>query len=427
MDTTIADQPWSDSPPITSLLDTDFYKLLMCQCIWRNQPDVQVTFRVINRDASVRLADALDLGALREGLDHMRTLSITSTELEWLQRGDAWGDPALFGPDFLNWLGSVQLPPYHLETKNGQLALTFSGPWPSVMLWEVPAMALIMELRGRYQIRQIGRSRVRALYARAATRLREKVFRLRHMDGVRVADFGTRRRHGAAWQAWCFSVLSEALGSGCLGTSNVALARECGSAVVGTIGHELPQVYAAVATDDAALIQAPFEAFADWQVLYAERWRLVLPDTFGTRPFLERAPSWLARWSGLRLDSGDPIRGAEDAINWWRRHGEDPAVKRLIFSDGMDVDKMAQLHHRFSGRVQVVFGWGTLLTNDFAGLAPDDGLAPVSLVCKAVAAGGNPVVKLSDAPGKALGDPMALARYRQLFSVDGDAGGDGSA
>ena len=57
----------------------------------------------------------------------------------------------------------------------------------------------------------------------------------------------------------------------------------------------------------------------------------------------------------------------------------------MIFSDGLDVDRIEALYARFHGRVKLCFGWGTLLTNDFRGLAPDDALAPFSLVCKAVA------------------------------------------
>mgnify|MGYP002653151994 CR=1 FL=1 len=53
-------------PIVRSLLDTDFYKLLMLQMIWREHRDVPVTFQVINRTRSVRLADEVDIAALRE-------------------------------------------------------------------------------------------------------------------------------------------------------------------------------------------------------------------------------------------------------------------------------------------------------------------------------------------------------------------------
>ncbi|KPU82301.1 nicotinate phosphoribosyltransferase, partial [Marinosulfonomonas sp. PRT-SC04] len=103
------------------------------------------------------------------------------------------------------------------------------------------------------------------------------------------------------------------------------------------------------------------------------------------------------------IDSGDPAPAAEIAINWWKTRGEDPTKKRVIFSDGLDVDKIIELQNQFNGRVLPSFGWGTLMTNDFRGLTPNDSLAPFSIVCKAISANGNPTVKLSDNPNKAMG------------------------
>jgi nicotinate phosphoribosyltransferase len=119
----------------------------------------------------------------------------------------------------------------------------------------------------------------------------------------------------------------------------------------------------------------------------------------------------------MRIDSGDPEAGAEATIRWWRARGEDPREKLVIFSDGLDVAKIEELHARFSGRVRVSFGWGTLLTNDFKGLVADDALAPFSLVCKAVAADGRATVKLSDNPEKAMGPGAEVERYKRVFGV----------
>jgi nicotinate phosphoribosyltransferase len=143
----------------------------------------------------------------------------------------------------------------------------------------------------------------------------------------------------------------------------------------------------------------------------------MLPDTFGTEGFLRNAPDWLASWTGIRIDSGDPATGAETAIRWWKERGEDPLKKLVIFSDGLDVEKIEELHRQFVGRVKVSFGWGTMLTNDFRGLAAGNALAPFSLVCKAVTANGRPTVKLSDNPNKALGPKDEIARYKRVFGV----------
>jgi nicotinate phosphoribosyltransferase len=156
---------------------------------------------------------------------------------------------------------------------------------------------------------------------------------------------------------------------------------------------------------------------ADWHEEHDGNLRIILPDTYGTEGFLRNAPDWLASWTGIRIDSGDPATGAETAIRWWQSRGEDPREKLVIFSDGLDVDAIEALHRRFAGRVKVSFGWGTMLTNDFRGLVPDDALAPFSLVCKAVSADGHPTVKLSDNPNKALGPPDEIARYKRVFGV----------
>ena len=79
------------------------------------------------------------------------------------------------------------------------------------------------------------------------------------------------------------------------------------------------------------------------------------------------------------------------------------------------------MNAQFAGRARVSFGWGTMLTNDFRGLAENNALAPFSLVCKAVAANGQPTVKLSDNPRKAMGPAEEIARYKRVFGVGDQA------
>ena len=132
---------------------------------------------------------------------------------------------------------------------------------------------------------------------------------------------------------------------------------------------------------------------------------------------MKNAPDWLAGWTGIRIDSGQPELAAETAIQWWKDRGEDPTQKLVIFSDGLDTDEIQTLYRRFTDRVKVSFGWGTNLTNDFRGLVPDAGLEAFSLVCKAVSANGNPTVKLSDNPNKAMGPAEEIERYKRVFDV----------
>ncbi|MGA0615765.1 nicotinate phosphoribosyltransferase [Paracoccus sp. KR1-242] len=417
--TRVYNHKWKIDPIVRSLIDTDFYKLLMCQSVFRNSPDTNVTFSLINRTTRVRLAELIDEGELREQLDYVRGLSLARGESTWLRGNTFYGKRQMFRPDFMEFLENLRLPAYHLEKRDGQYELTFEGKWPEVMLWEIPALAIIMELRSRAILKEMGRFELQVLYARAMTRLWEKIERLRELGPeLRIADFGTRRRHSFLWQDWCVQAMIEGLGDErFIGTSNCLIAMRRDIEAIGTNAHELPMVYAALADTEDELRQAPYRVLADWHEEHEGNLRIILPDTYGTESFLAKAPDWLAKWTGIRIDSGDPAVGAETAIAWWKSRGEDPREKLIIFSDGLDVEKIEELFHRFRGRAKVSFGWGTLLTNDLRGLVPGDGLAPFSLVCKAVAAEGCPTVKLSDNPEKATGPRDEVERYRRVFGT----------
>ncbi len=415
--TRVYNHKWKIDPIVRSLIDTDFYKLLMCQSVFRNKPQTEVVFSLINRSNHIPLANLIDEGELREQLDHIRTLSLSRGESTFLRGNTFYGKRQMFRSDFMEWFENFQLPPYHLERKGDQYELTFEGQWHEVMMWEIPALAVLMELRSRAVLNNMRRFELQVLYARAMTRVWEKIDQLRSVDGLGIADFGTRRRHSFLWQDWCVQAMIEGLGSSFTGTSNCLIAMRREVEAIGTNAHELPMVYSALAEDDEALARAPYDVLSDWHEEHDGNLRIILPDTYGTKGFLDRAPDWLAGWTGIRVDSGDPATGAEIAIAWWKSRGEDPLEKRVIFSDGLDVDKIRELQAQFAHRTNVSFGWGTLLTNDFRGLVPGDKLAPFSLVCKAVSANGRPTVKLSDNPEKAMGPKEEIERYKRVFGV----------
>jgi nicotinate phosphoribosyltransferase len=415
--TRVWNHKWKIDPIVRSLIDTDFYKLLMCQSVFRNKPDTRVTFSLINRSHEIPLAKLIDEGELREQLDHIRSLSLSRGESTWLRGNTFYGKRQMFRPDFMEWFENLRLPPYHLERRGDQYELTFEGSWPEVMMWEIPALAVLMELRGRAVLNELGKFELQVLYARAMTRVWEKIEALNKIPDLSIADFGTRRRHSYLWQDWCVQAMSEGLGAAFTGTSNCKIAKTRELEAIGTNAHELPMVYAALAEGDAALARAPYDVLSDWHEEHDGNLRIILPDTYGTKGFLDNAPDWLAGWTGVRIDSGEPAAAAEAAIAWWLARGEDPSQKRIIFSDGLDVANIQQLNSQFAGRVKVSFGWGTLLTNDFRGLVPHDGLAPFSLVCKAISANGRPTVKLSDNPNKAMGPQAEIERYKRVFGV----------
>lgn len=416
----VYDNAWKLDPIVRSLLDTDFYKLLMLQMIWKLYPDVNATFSLINRTKSVRLADDIDEQELRDQLDFARTLRFTKKEMIWLAGNTFYGKKQIFAPEFLAWLADFQLPEYHLSRRDGQYELTFEGLWSHTTMWEIPALAIINELRSRSAMRGMGQFALDVLYARAKAKMWSKVELLRQHPELRISDFGTRRRHSFLWQRWCVEALKEGIGPSFSGTSNVLLAMDTDLEALGTNAHELPMVAAALAANDAELAEAPYKVLQDWNRLYGGNLLIVLPDAFGTAAFLKHAPDWVADWTGFRPDSAPPIEGGEKIIAWWKEKGRDPREKLLIFSDGLDVDTIIETYEHFKGRVRMSFGWGTNLTNDFVDCAPHPfrGLDPISVVCKVSDAGGRPAVKLSDNPQKATGEPAEVERYLKFFGSE---------
>ena len=98
---------WKLDPIVRSLLDTDFYKLLMLQMIWARYRDVRATFSLLNRTKRVRLADSIDEKMLRDQLDHARTIRFSKKEMIWLAGNTFYGRKHIFSSEFLAWLDSL--------------------------------------------------------------------------------------------------------------------------------------------------------------------------------------------------------------------------------------------------------------------------------------------------------------------------------
>jgi nicotinate phosphoribosyltransferase len=391
------------------------------------QPERRVTFQLINRTTSVRIAEIIEERELIDQLEHARSLRLAKNELIWLAGNTFYGTKQIFEPDFMEWLAGFRLPDYELTRRDGQYELRFAGKWTDTTMWEIPALAIISELRARAATRTMSRFDLDVLYARAKAKLWSKVERLRILarEGpLRVSDFGARRRHGFLWQRWCVEAMQEGLGDNFIGTSNVKHAMDTGLEAIGTNAHELPMVYAAIAKDDEALRDAPYDVLRDWARMYGGNLLVVLPDCFGSSSFLERAPDWVADWKGGRPDSKPPVAGARELIDWWRARGRDARDKLVVLSDAMDIDSIEESVRALRGEVNVSIGWGTNLTNDFLDCAPagvDGQLQAISLVCKVVEADGRPAVKLSDNPNKSVGPAEEVERYRRVFGAAGMA------
>jgi nicotinate phosphoribosyltransferase len=445
------DHNWELDPITRSLLDTDFYKLLMLQFIWKRFPKTTASFSLQNRSTHVRLGELIDVGELRAQLDQTKQLRFQKSELIWLAGNTFYGRRGIFEPSFLEWLErDFRLSDYDLSIRDGQFSLSFHGLWTETTMWEIYALSAISELRTRASLKHLSEFELDILYARAKTKLWEKMDRLRGVPGLKISDFGTRRRHSFLWQEYVVKAMSNVVGSGFKGTSNTYLAYKHDLEAIGTNAHELPMALAAMARNDEELKSSQYRLLELWQQTYQGELLILLPDTFGTTQFLRDAPAWMADWTGQRADSKDPFLAGDEYIAWLRQQGRDPREKLFIASDSLDVEQILGLHAYFSGRlrnratpadfsnvsdflderkwipeprIRFSVGWGTLLTNDFRGCNPqgDGGFDPLSLVCKLNDADGRPAVKLSDNLEKVLGSREEIERYQRVFGMAGIA------
>jgi len=440
---------WELDPVIRSLLDTDFYKLLMLQFVWKHFPKTHASFSLLNRSSTVRLAELIPTHDIAQQMEDVRKLQFRKSELVWLAGNTFYGRRGIFEPGFLEWLErDFKLSEYSLSVKDGQFLLSFDGLWTETTMWELYALPILDELRTRHNLKRLSEFHLDVLYAQAKTKLWNKIERLRGVPGLSVADFGTRRRPSILWQEYVVKAMASNLGGGFIGTSNAFLAHKHDLEAIGTNAHEIPMVLAALAPDDEALKLSQYQVLKLWQETYEGALRIMLPDTFGTTQFLEGAPDWTADWTGQRIDSKDPFVAGDEYIEWLKARGREPRDKLIIASDALDVDEILGLHAYFGGalqsgataadfrgasdfldtrkwtpgrRIRFSAGWGTLLTNDFRGCDPSgsSGFDPISLICKVSDVEGKPAVKLSDNYAKALGPPEEIERYRRVFGMAG--------
>src|SRR5713226_3062800 len=439
---------WELDPVIRSLLDTDFYKLLMLQFIWKHYPKTRVSFSVFNRSSS-GLIDTFAHEDLIAQLDHARSVRFRRSEIVWLAGNTFYGRRGIFKPAFLEWLErDFRLSDYELSVKDGRFHLTFDGLWTDTTMWELYSLSIVNELRTRANLKKLSEFALDILYAKAKTKLWSKIERLRDVPNRAVADFGTRRRHSFLWQEYVVEAMASNLGTAFTGTSNAFLAHKHDLESIGTNAHEIPMVLAALAPDDRVLRASQYRVLEMWQSTYEGELLIMLPDTFGTTQFLKDAPTWAADWTGQRMDSKNPYVAGDEYIEWLKARSRNPYEKLIIASDTLDVDDILGLHAYFGGtlagattvtdfhsaadfldrgkwtpgrRARFSAGWGTLLTNDFRGCDPTGGIGfdPVSLICKVHEVDGRPAVKLSDNYSKALGPPSEIERYRRVFGTAG--------
>jgi nicotinate phosphoribosyltransferase len=387
---------------ITSLLDTDLYKFTMMQVVLHQFPGAQVEYRFKCRNPGINLAPYVD--EIREEIAWLCTLRFRESELAYLR------SMRFIKSDFVDFLGLFQLNTKYIEVTrslldNGEIDIVIKGPWLHTILFEIPVLAITNEVYFR-------NTQPHADFAEGRRRLREKiglVARDPSLAGVRIADYGTRRRFSHLWQDEVLLTLKDQFSEHMAGTSNVMFAFKHGLTPLGTMAHEYLQACQALGP---RLRDSQTYGFEVWAKEYRGDLGIALSDVYGLEAFLRDFDMYFCKlFDGARHDSGDAIDWGERLIAHYDRHRVDPKTKVLVFSDGLTIPRVVELYRRFDGRARLAFGVGTNLTNDL-------GYTPLQIVVKMVRCNGQPVAKLSDSPEKNMCDDSAyLAYLRQVFDV----------
>lgn len=390
---------------VRSLLENDLYKFTMWQALLHQHPGATAEYAFVCRNQPQFPLAQLQ-AELNAELDHLCDMLFTQQELDYLS------SLRYIKSDFVDFLNVFRFQRRFVQVSvaGDQLTVRARGPLVHVMGFEIFVLSIINAL----YFRRLARGREEAILRVGRERLAAKIARLQSVissdesdPSFAFSDFGLRRRYSAAWHDEVVSTLQQALPGAFKGTSNVYQAMRYGLVPIGTMAHEYMQAHQAFGTRLRDFQKAALEG---WVHEFRGDLGIALTDVVGMDAFLADFDLYFAKlFDGLRHDSGDPFIWGDKAIAHYRRLRINPQTKRLVFSDGLTVERALALHDYFAGRIPVAFGIGTHLTNDL-------GEAPLNIVMKLVNCNDQPVAKLSDSPGKTLcSDETFLAYLRQVF------------
>jgi len=387
---------------INSLLDLDFYKLTMGQLAFLKFPNLKVKWEFKNR-TDINLSSIINIDDLKHEIELVRNLSKidrTREEIDYLK------SLGIFNNKYLEFFKTFKLPKVKIKIIDGDFKITTSGYWKETIYWETMILSIVNELyyNSKYPT-----------YKHDGYKLLEpKLDKIKEL-GIPFTDFGTRRRFSASWHEDVISYIITKDIKTFAGTSNVYLAMKYGLKPIGTNAHELYMIAAGFWNKN--LVKSQNKITDMWWDMYGYDLSIALTDTFGTKQFFKNSKNLLS-WKGLRHDSGDPFIFGEKVIQWYLDNDIDPKTKLIVFSDGLDIDKMVKLWETFNRRIGVTFGWGTKLTNDVG----FETLSIVMKVVKVISNGddkiNNHLVKLSDNLNKAIGKKSDILRYKKDFEYD---------
>ncbi|MEJ8598747.1 nicotinate phosphoribosyltransferase [Riemerella anatipestifer] len=384
---------------LKSIIDNDFYKITMQNAVVKLFPTARVKYEFINRGKHFFPEGFAN--ELRKVVDSMAELKLTKKEKLYLQETCPYLDLP-----YLDFLEGYHYDPFEVKIvqEGNDIRVSVEGLWYRTILWEVPLLALISELH--YQMNKMERDSNETVVQNTV----EKSKKLNEL-GVTFAEFGTRRRHSYKVHQLVMEALMEEKGQ-FIGTSNVHFAMKYGVKPIGTHAHEWFMFHAA----EYGFKMANQLALEHWVDVYRGDLGVALSDTYTTEVFFRQFDKKFAKlFDGVRHDSGDPIEFAKKTIEHYEGFGINPNFKYIIFSDGLNLEKVEEITKATRGTIGISFGIGTNLTNDV-------GLKPMNIVMKLIgvqAPNGDwiPTVKLSDERGKYTGEPKMIELAKEVLRI----------
>ncbi|MFC1668759.1 nicotinate phosphoribosyltransferase [Spirochaetota bacterium] len=382
---------------IENLLDTDLYKFTMQQAVLHRFPALDAEFAFRCRNTDVDLTAHID--EIKDEVDHLCSIQFKDEELQFLK------SLRFMKSDYIDFLKIFKLNRefIHINSKEGRLDIRIKGPWLHTILFEVPVLAIVNEVYFRNTDPEPDYSLAMGLLSKKIDIVKEnsKIFRF--------ADFGTRRRRSREWQREIIETLVKKIGKNFIGTSNVLFAMENSISPIGTMAHEFLQACQAT---EVRLVDSQKFALECWVQEYRGDLGIALSDVVGMDAFLRDFDLYFCKlFDGARHDSGDPYVWCDKLIDHYGKMKVDPATKTAVFSDGLDFKKARDIALKYGHKINVVFGIGTNLTNDF-------GDEPLQIVIKMTKCNGQHVAKISDTPGKTICEDDSFISYlKGVFKI----------
>ncbi len=392
---------------VISMLENDLYKFSMSYYYQRTTPEGVGTFQFTDRNGQKFTPDFVE--KLKEEFKKLESLSLTEDEFQWCLKN------IYFIPQcYFEWLKGFRFDSSIIRIsldEESHLHIEATDLIYKVTLYEIPILCTVSEVF--YRVNQHAEPDWEFI-----DRQLEKKVAISNENGMKFANFGMRRRYSHEVEDHVTEYLTRHA-KYFIGSSTVYFAMKYQSIrkdlkPIGTMAHELMMATAAFMGPK----EANYYVMRHWAEIYGGAMGTMLPDCFTTEVFLRNFSMDMAKlYDGVRHDSGDPMEFGDKIIAKYESYHIDPTTKSIVFSDSLDFDRALAIQKYFEGRIKVSFGIGTNLTNDVGTVKP------LNIVMKLKTFQVNPrqhvyrCVKLSDTPGKELGDPDEVHSYKVILGL----------